>query len=222
MSLTDATAIAYGVANVPTILFQQVVQAALIQAATNIGSEQTDDVQTLSVTGSPTGGTFVLAGGPIGSNVTVNWNEVAGTLQAKIAAVAAIGVGQVICSGGPLPGTAITITWSGTLAGNPQQILTLGTNSLTGGSSPAPAVAHTTVGVSVAKHTARQTLATNILSNPGKYVALFALAVSENATVQTDWPGPTYVWTSGVVSAATRDNDIQFVVNSMINNFLGT
>ncbi len=103
------------------------------------------DVQTLSVSGTPTGGTFTLTFGGQ-TTATIPYNATAAQVQSALAALSSIGAGNVACTGGPLPGTNVVVTFTGTRAFQPQSVIGVGTNSLTGGTTPAPAVAHTTTG----------------------------------------------------------------------------
>lgn len=113
-----------------------------------------NDVQTVSTTGSPTGGTFTLqftsaqtSAVPYQSTTTaIPYNATAAQLQAILQATPAIGYNNVTCTSGPLPGTGIVCTFNGILAGQPLNPMTVAANNLTGGSTPAPAVAHTTTG----------------------------------------------------------------------------
>jgi hypothetical protein len=106
----------------------------------------TSEVQTLTVTGTPTGGTFALG---FGGQVTapINYNATATDVQTALRALSSIGSTGVNCTGGPLPGTAVTITFAGTLANtNVATIVTNGAGGLTGGTTPTSAVAVTTAG----------------------------------------------------------------------------
>jgi hypothetical protein len=96
------------------------------------------DVQTLSVTGTPTGGSFTLslAGSRSGS---IAYNATAAQVQTALSTVA-----SVTCTGGPLPGTAVAITFN---KPGLQSVFALASNALTGGSSPTAAVAHTISGI---------------------------------------------------------------------------
>jgi hypothetical protein len=109
------------------------------------------DVQTLTISGTPTGGTFTLVFGGQ-TTAVIPFNATAAQVQAALTALSSIGAGNVTCTGGPLPGSSVTITFAGTLAPGPQPVITVGSNSLTGagGTSPAPAVAHTTTGQRIA------------------------------------------------------------------------
>lgn len=103
----------------------------------------TNEVQTISTTGVPTGGTFTLTfeaqtTGPIAYNAT------AATLQAALEALAIIGEGGVRCTGGPLP-TGIAVNFEAARAAENVGPITF-TSSLTGGSSPNVVVAQTTSG----------------------------------------------------------------------------
>jgi hypothetical protein len=100
------------------------------------------DIQTLSISGTPTGGTFTLAftvGGL--ATAAIPYNATAAQVQAAMQALPAL-TNMVSCSGGPLPASTVTITFT-KLQSMPTLITT---NGLTGGSSPAIVIGHTTVG----------------------------------------------------------------------------
>lgn len=103
-----------------------------------------NDVQTLTITGTPTGGTFTLSFNGY-TTAAIAYNATAAAVQAALELLPNIGSGNVTCTGGALPGTGVTITFGGLLANEPQPVITT-TDSLTGGSSPASAIAHTTTG----------------------------------------------------------------------------
>lgn len=104
----------------------------------------TNEVQTLSITGSPTGGTFTLTfGGHTTSSIA--YNASASTVQTALRALSSIGSTGVVCSGGSLPGTAVIITFQGSLANTDEALITH-TDSLTGGTSPAVVITETTKG----------------------------------------------------------------------------
>ncbi len=195
--------------------FKNRVLAAIVHAALAVVAEVTNEVQTLTITGSPTGGTFTLtyAGQ---TTATIAWNANAATVQAALSALTTIGNNDVICTGGPLPATGVVITFINTLGNQALNLITIGTNSLTGGSTPTPAVARTTAGVTVVNHAARQSLASRILANPSGFAVFMAYGVADNATVQGDFPAPSYALG---VSEATANNDIQFQVNSIFSAY---
>jgi hypothetical protein len=106
----------------------------------------TNELQTLTITGTPTGGTFLLTF--MGATTaTIAYNAAAAAVQTALVALATIGTGNVVCGGGPLPGTPVTITFQGTLASQPLPLITANGAGLTGGSSPTASVARTTQGV---------------------------------------------------------------------------
>ena len=113
-------------------------------ATTTIQAEY-DDVQTVAVTGTPTGGTFTLVWNTH-ATTTIAYNASAATVQAALVALTGVGSGQVLVSG-PVGGPWI-VDWTGTLAYASQPAITLGTNSLTGGTSPGVTIAHTQIGQS--------------------------------------------------------------------------
>jgi hypothetical protein len=103
-----------------------------------------NEVQTITITGSPTGGTFTLTyKGATTTAITYNANAAA--VQAALEALPTVQSGQVVGAGGALPATPVTITGANLFAGkNIDQITAAG--SFTGGSSPAVNVTTTTPG----------------------------------------------------------------------------
>jgi hypothetical protein len=185
------------------------VLAAFVHAAIAVSTEVLNDVQTLTITGGPTGGTFALTWSGQ-TTATIPWNASAGTVQTALAALSNVGAGNVVCTGGPLPGTAVVVTFTGTLGNTAQVAIAIGTSSLTGGASPAPSIAHTTVGVGYVNHAARQALASKLLvTGTGPSVRDLAIAVADNATVQADFPASQgYTPLAGAIQGATNANPI--------------
>jgi hypothetical protein len=111
-----------------------------------IETNPVNEVQSLSITGSPTGGSFTLSfRGQTTSAIA--YNATAAAVQAALEALPAIGSGNVVCTGGPLPGTAVTITFQNVLGGLNVPQISVASNNLTGGTSPTPSVSTTTQGV---------------------------------------------------------------------------
>ncbi len=111
-------------------------------------SNDTDEVQTLTITGTPTGGTFKLRFR--GYNTTaLDWNSTAAEIDAALELLATIGTGGVTCSGGPLPGTPVVITFAGQLADKNVSTIQVVDAALTGGTTPAAAISVTTPGVGI-------------------------------------------------------------------------
>ena len=103
-------------------------------------------VQTLSILGSPTGGSFTLTTAaplPVGTTGPIPFTADAGTVQAALAAI--IGAGNVTVTGGPLPNGSLSITFGGAYGQEAIPDLTA-TNSLTGGLNPSIAIATSTAG----------------------------------------------------------------------------
>lgn len=116
-----------------------------------VSAGATNDVQTIAVTGTPTGGTFTLTlEWPVGNKQTtaaIAYNATASAVQAALAALPNVGSGNVTCTGGALPGSSVVATFGGKLAATPVPVMTLGANNLSGGTTPTATVAHTTTGV---------------------------------------------------------------------------
>lgn len=108
-----------------------------------------NDVQTITESGSPSSGTFTLAGtNPLTGisfiTPTIAQAASAATVQTTLTAATSYGAGNVTVSGST--GGPWTVTGAGALANSPIPLLALSTNSLAGGSSPTVATAHTTTG----------------------------------------------------------------------------
>jgi len=102
-----------------------------------------DEVQTLTVTGSPTGGTFVLRFG--GQNTSaIAYNASAATVQTALQALSSIGSGNALVTGSA--GGPWTVEFASSLGFASQALITLQTNSLTGGSSPSVSITEAQAG----------------------------------------------------------------------------
>jgi hypothetical protein len=103
-------------------------------------------VQSLTVLGSPTGGSFTLttlAPFPTGTTAPIPYNANAGTVQAALEAI--IGVGNVTVAGGPAPDTPMTITFGGAYARRILPTLQW-TNNLIGGTNPGLSIQTVSIG----------------------------------------------------------------------------
>ncbi|MDX3044107.1 hypothetical protein PV383_44145 [Streptomyces caniscabiei] len=104
-----------------------------------------DEVQQVAITGSPTGGTYTLT---LSGQTTagIAYNATASAVQSALEALSNVEVGDVVCAGGPHPGTPVTVTFEGQFAGTDVPQMTGSAASLTGGTSPAVVVTTTTPG----------------------------------------------------------------------------
>lgn len=106
-----------------------------------------NEAQTIEVTGTPTGGDFVI--NVLGQSVTLNYDDTASEVQTAInAALAVLGSGHTVAvTGSGFPGNVATVTFSGAqVSGRNIPQITLTTNGLTGGSTPGVTLATTTPG----------------------------------------------------------------------------
>ncbi len=112
----------------------------------------TNEVQRVAITGAPTGGTFTLGftapgGSSTETTTPIAYNATAAQVRTALAALAGIGsTANVATGGGPLPGTAVTVTFQGTLGCRDIPQLTADGSALTGGTTPAVAATTTTQG----------------------------------------------------------------------------
>lgn len=101
------------------------------------------EVQSVTITGGPTGGTFTLT---LDGQTTsaLAFNAPASTVQAALAALSTVGVGNVAVSGAP--GGPFLVNFIGALASTNVDTLTTSGAGLTGGVNPAVVVATVTQG----------------------------------------------------------------------------
>jgi hypothetical protein len=114
-----------------------------------------DEIQTVTITGGPTGGTFTLT---FGANTTtgIAYNAAASAVQSALVALASIGAGNATVSGSA--GGPYTVDFTGSLGYTAQSLLTASGASLTGGSSPGVAIARVKGGATWATITTGFTL----------------------------------------------------------------
>lgn len=102
------------------------------------------EVQRLTITGTPTGGTFTLTLN--GQSTTAQaYNVPAATLQTALLALTNLDTGDVVVTGGPGPGTPYTFTFGGAYVGENVPEMTVA-HALTGGTTPNAAITTITQG----------------------------------------------------------------------------
>jgi flagellar hook protein FlgE len=128
-----------------TDLTMDVTATTTLQDVLNHLNSQTNEHQTITITGSPTGGTFTLDYGS-GTPASVAYNATAAQVQTALESLSTISAGDVKCTGGQLPGTPVVVEFTGALAATDVNALTIDTTGLTGGSSPSGTVTETIKG----------------------------------------------------------------------------
>ena len=103
-------------------------------------------VQTVSITGTPTGGTFTLTYEGR-TTAPIAYNATAIAVRTALFALDVFDSPDIVASGGALPTTPVVLTFGGNYAGMPVSAFTANGSGLTGGTSPAVSVAQTTAGV---------------------------------------------------------------------------
>jgi hypothetical protein len=110
-----------------------------------LSTNGTNEVQRITITGTPTGGSFTITWSGQ-TTAAIAYNAVAATVQTALENLSNIAVGDVAVSGGPFPGSTMDVTFTGNL-GNTNVAAMTTTDSFTGGSSPASAITTPTPGV---------------------------------------------------------------------------
>ena len=106
-------------------------------------SGDVSEVQRVTITGTPTGGTFTLTfSGQTTAGIA--YNAAAAAVQSALEALSNLAVGDVAVTGGPGPGTPYTVTFRASM-GNVAQMTASGAG-LTGGTTPGVTVVTLTPG----------------------------------------------------------------------------
>jgi hypothetical protein len=119
--------------------------ANLSQVINLASSGYTTEVQSVAISGVPTGGTFILAY-MSEQTAPIKYNASAAEVKAALETLPGIGVGGVTTSGGALPASPVVVTFAGNNANSAQPLITASGAGLTGGTNPAVAVTRTTAG----------------------------------------------------------------------------
>jgi hypothetical protein len=118
--------------------------AAAGTSFTSVSVGGVNEVETVTITGSPTGGTFTLTYGGQTTG-TIAYNATAATVQTALTGLSSVGTGNAAVTGSA--GGPYTVTFQGTLAATNVTAITGSGAGLTGGTSPAVAVTTPTQGV---------------------------------------------------------------------------
>lgn len=138
------------------------------------------EVQTVTIAGTPTGGTFTLtfagqATAPIAFSAT------SAAVQTALRALPTIGAAGVTVTGGPGPTTAYVVSFAGPLASQNVNTLTA-LGSFTGGTTPTVTVATTTPGVSGSDVTGYRAPQVNVDPTPaGVALEAWSNAILDNS-----------------------------------------
>ena len=110
----------------------------------NNGTSPTAQSQEVAISGTPTGGTFRLVDEDGNETANIAYNATAAEVQAALRALPRSSGGYT-ATGGQLPGTAVKVATAGGLLAV-KRTLKVGTEALTGGTSPKVTVTQTTEG----------------------------------------------------------------------------
>jgi hypothetical protein len=117
----------------------------LDKSVATVVQAQYDEVQQISITGSPTGGTFTLTFGAQTTS-TIAYNAAASTVQTRLQALSSIGSGNALVTGSA--GGPYTVEFAGTMAKTSESLITANGGGLTGGTSPGISITRLQAGAS--------------------------------------------------------------------------
>lgn len=148
----------------------------------------TAEVQTVTITGTPTGGTFTLTfSGQTTAGIA--YNAAAAAVQSALEALSNLAPGDVTVGGGPGPGTPWTVTFTIAQGDVPQ--MTANGAALTGGVTPAVAVTTTTGGSNLTDVGYRAPLVGSDPTPNGVGLEFWSMAVDDGAIADNY---PYYHW----------------------------
>lgn len=128
----------------------------------------TSEVQTVTVTGTPTGGTYTLTWSGQ-TTAAIPYNATAAQVKTALENLSNIEAGDLTVTGGPHPGTAMAVVFSGQFLGDDVAAMTASGTGLTGGSTPG-----VTIGTSTAGGTATASDGTEVFAGLLATESLFA------------------------------------------------
>ena len=138
----------------------------------------TDELQTITVTGGPTGGTYTLTFSGQ-TTAAIPYNATAAQVRTALEALSNIEDGDVTVAGGPHPGSPVTVKFTGGAHQGEDVAQMTATASLTGGTTPGVTIATTTAGGAATASDGTQVLhgflVSEISFNPGSLKAGAAL-----------------------------------------------
>lgn len=103
-----------------------------------------NEVQTIAITGGPTGGSFTLTW-QNHTTAPLSFDATAAQVRAALEALVPVAPGDVVTAGGPLPATPVTVTFTGNYASTDVRPM-VPAHNLTGGANPTVSVTETTKG----------------------------------------------------------------------------
>ncbi len=157
-------------------MFVAPVTADVPLTLTTGGTGGTNEVQSLSTTGTPTGGTFTLTFSGQ-TTAAIAFNATAAAVQAALEALTNVAPGDIAAAGGPLP-AAVTLTFAGAYARTNVATITA-TSSLTGGTTPTTVITTTTPGVAG--------VGIELAALPSGYVDLGLVTKDDGYTFGNEW-----------------------------------
>ena len=127
-----------------TILTKSSTDPTKVKAYAGLGSN-VNEQQTITITGTPTGGTFTLTFGGK-TTAAITYAATSAQVLAALELLTSIGQGNMSATGGALPGTAVIVTFINELGDAAQAAMTANGAALTGGTTPAVAITRSTPG----------------------------------------------------------------------------
>ncbi len=133
---------ATGTTDLITFTISTAARRYLDKSVATVVQKANDEIQTVTITGAPTGGTFTLS---YGGNTTsaLAYNATAAAVQTALQALASIGAGNALVSGSA--GGPYTVRFTSTLGLSNVALMTA-VSSLTGGTSPSVVIVEAQAG----------------------------------------------------------------------------
>lgn len=167
-----------------------------------------NEKQTLTITGSPTGGTFTITyDGQTTSGIA--YNASASDVQTALEALSSIGTGNVVCTGGALPGSDVVIEYVKDLGQQSLALATADGSGLTGGTSPDASISETQDGFDYLGSYSDDATSGGRISSSTVLISLGTASAGETATHGSLWThasGGTMVISGTLAGSVTYSN----------------
>ena len=196
------------------------------QVLGEVTSTGANDVQTVTIGGSPTGGTWTLTATPLAPykgqaavTLTEPYNVTLAALQADLEQI--YGAGNVIVTG--TAGSSYVITATGGAARQQITVAVVSGSGLTGGTSPSASIAHTTTGAAdTGTYGAYASGNSDGTQNP-KGLLMYPCSVDANGniTIASEIPGYTQLSAPMYRAGAFRTEEIVGLDSNAVTKLAG-
>lgn len=175
-----------------------------------------NEIQTLTITGSPTGGTLTITWNGQTTD-PIAFDATAADVQAALEALSNVGEGNVICDDGPLPGSTVDIEFVKDLGQASQVLATADGSGLTGGTTPDASIAKTVDGFDLLGAYVDDATSGGRISSLASELQLTAAATAaETATHGSLWINESGTTSAEMVVSEALNSNVTYAVDQEV------